>query len=35
MEEDNMERGGARFFQLKGEDLSFPNDLDPMAIMQD
>ena len=27
--------GGARFWTLKGEDLSFKNDLDPMATMQD
>ena len=26
---------GARFWALKGEDLSFKNDLDPMATMQD
>ena len=35
MEEDRGEREGARFWALKGEDLSFKNDLDPMATMQD
>ena len=35
MEEDRGEREGARFWEVKGEDLCSKNDLDPMAKIQD
>ena len=35
MEEDSGVGEGARFFEVKGEDWSFKNDLDPRAHVQE